>query len=113
MARLTCLVCRVPIEDERFVLVQSGGHEAYCSQSCLVANVERRQRLHAKLRRRWLMRVSAVALVLIGANTMWHRYRMPQPQSISFEPPPFHPVVERPAPIYYGPAWPPTDQDWL
>lgn len=109
-----CSVCRDVVTGERFMLLRQGREEIHCSRSCLVANVQARQRARAALWRRWLLRASAVALIGIGAPKLWHRVRLPQAQSISFVaedvrpgPPP------RPAPVFEGPAWPPTDDDWL
>jgi murein DD-endopeptidase MepM/ murein hydrolase activator NlpD len=41
------------------------------------------------------------------------RHRAPAPQSISFDLPESRPPVVRPGPVYFGPAWPPTDADWI
>ncbi|MFL5308401.1 MAG: peptidoglycan DD-metalloendopeptidase family protein [Polyangia bacterium] len=111
----TCCICRDIITGgERFVLVRRGREEVHCSQSCLVANVQSRQRARAAVRRRWLLRVSAVALVVIGAPKLWHRIRLPQAQSISLVAEDVRPAPRpRPAPVLEGPAWPPTDDDWL
>ena len=115
METIACVVCKNIIGDgERFVLLRRGREEAYCSQVCLVARVERRRRARAAARRRWLLRATAVALVVVGAPKLWHRVRLPHAEAISFDlpevklaPPP------RPEPPLYGPAWPPTDEDWL
>src|SRR5665213_1626487 len=114
MATLTCVVCKTEIGDgERFVLIQGGQQEVHCSQVCLVANVERRRLARAAVRRRWLLRATAVTLIVVGAPQLWHRIRPPRPQTISFEPPEI-PTIRRPRPEppLYGPAWPPTDDDW-
>jgi murein DD-endopeptidase MepM/ murein hydrolase activator NlpD len=118
MATLTCVVCKTQIGDgdgggERFVLLRGRRQEAHCSQVCLVANVERRRHARAAGRRRWLLRATAVALLAVGAPRLWHRIRLPQAQSISFDPPELRPVREPiPLPPMFGPAWPPTDGDW-
>src|SRR4051812_33047617 len=124
MATLVCIVCKTPLGSgdgkgdahrhaERFLLIRSGREEAHCSQICLVANVERRRLARAAVRRRWLLRATAVALIAVGAPKLWHRVRLPQSQSISFDPPEFRPPPEpRPEPPMFGPAWPPTDEDW-
>jgi murein DD-endopeptidase MepM/ murein hydrolase activator NlpD len=114
MATLHCVVCKTEIGDgERFVLVRGGREEAHCSQVCLVANVERRRLARAAVRRRWLLRATAVALIVVGAPRLWHRIHPPRPRTISFEPPELRPVPPpRPEPPMYGPAWPPTDGDW-
>ena len=115
MPVLRCCVCHdVLAGGQRFVLLRKGREELHCSQSCLVANVQARQRARAAVARRWMMRAAAVTLVVIGAPKLWHRVRVPQSQSISLvaedvRPPP----PPRPKPVFEGPAWPPTDDDWL
>lgn len=114
MAAARCLVCRNAIGDgERFILVRRGREEAHCSQACLVAHVERRRRARAATNRRWLLRVAAVALVVAGVPRLWHRVRLPRARTIAFEAPDLPPPrPQRPEPPVYGPAWPPTDDDW-
>jgi Peptidase family M23 len=114
MATLRCVVCKTEIGDgERFVLVRGGREEIHCSQVCLVANVERRGLVRAAVRRRWLLRATAVALIFIGSVRLWHRFLAPRPRTISFESPDIRPAPPpRPEPPMYGPAWPPTDEDW-
>jgi Peptidase family M23 len=112
---LTCLVCGSEVGDgDRFVVLQGRRPEAYCSEICLIASVERHRRAAAALRRRWLLRALVLATVVVGAPRLWHRIRLPPTVAIACEPPDFRPPPEpRPEPIYYGPAWPPTDDDWL
>jgi hypothetical protein len=111
---LRCAVCASAIGDaDRFVSVRGRQRETTCSETCLNVTVERRRRAVAACRRRWLLRVVAVAAVVVGAPELWHRFHLPPRESISFDssavrPPP----VPRPEPIFYGPAWPPTDDDW-
>jgi len=130
MATLVCVVCKTELGDgdgdrsddgngylavdrERFVLLHGRREEMHCSQVCLVANVERRRLARAAVRRRWLLRATAVALIVVGAPKLWHRVRLPQAVSISFDPPEYRPPREpRPEPPMFGPAWPPTDEDW-
>ena len=131
MATLVCVVCKTELGDgdggrgdgrghgdrdidrERFVLLRGRREEVHCSQVCLVANVEGRRLARVALRRRWLLRASAVALIVVGAPELWHRIRLPQSVSISFDPPEYRPPAEpRPEPPMFGPAWPPTDEDW-
>jgi murein DD-endopeptidase MepM/ murein hydrolase activator NlpD len=111
----TCPVCGDEVgEGERFVLARGRHREAYCSETCLVANVERRRRAAAEVRRRWLLRALVLTTLAVGGPQLWHRFHLPQRQSISFEPPEVRPLpAPRPEPVYYGPAWPPTDEDWL
>jgi hypothetical protein len=102
MSRPTCCVCRDVIAGgARFVLVGPRGEEIHCSQFCLVANVQARQRARAAVRRRWLLRAAAVALVLLGVPTVWHRFRLPQAQSISLVAEDVRPAPPpRPAPVF-------------
>jgi hypothetical protein len=112
---ITCFVCQNTVDrSERFVLVRGRRETAYCSEVCLMADVESRRRARAAVRRRWSLRALVVAMIVIGAPHLWHRIRMPRPHLVAFEPPEERPVVPTlPQPIYYGPAWPPTDEDWL
>jgi murein DD-endopeptidase MepM/ murein hydrolase activator NlpD len=111
----SCLVCGGEVGDgDRFVWLHRRRPEAYCSEICLVASVERRRRAAATVRRRWLARALVLATLAVGGPRLWHRIRLPPQESISFDPPELRPAPEpRPEPIYYGPAWPPTDEDWL
>ena len=110
MATVVCIVCKTPLggrgeNNERFLLLRGRHAEAHCSQVCLVANVERHRLARAAVRRRWLLRATAVALIVIAAPKLWHRVRLPQSQSISFDPPEFRPPPERrPEPPMFGPA---------
>ena len=105
MATLVCVVCKTEIGDgsrdgERFVLLRGRREEVHCSQVCLVANVERRRLARAAVRRRWLLRATAVAVIVVGAPELWHRVRLPQTHSISFDPPEYRPPPEpRPEPL--------------
>jgi murein DD-endopeptidase MepM/ murein hydrolase activator NlpD len=59
-----------------------------------------------------LLRSLPLALLLAGAGTLW-RHHAPPPHSISYEPPEIRPEGKpAPGPIPFGPAWPPTDEDW-
>lgn len=116
MARAeSCVVCGKPAEDgERLVLVSGKRHERHCSAACLRASVRKRQLLNARARWRWSLRISAALALLIGGDALWHRFHAQAPRTIAFEPPESRPApVKAPEPIYFGPAWPPTDEDWL
>jgi murein DD-endopeptidase MepM/ murein hydrolase activator NlpD len=115
MPPITCVVCGNEIGDgERFVLVRERRNESYCSETCLVVNANRRRRIRAAVRRRWFLRGATLLLLVAAAPKVWHRFRLPRPEMLVFEPPEFRPAPPpRPEPIYYGPAWPPTDDDWL
>jgi murein DD-endopeptidase MepM/ murein hydrolase activator NlpD len=114
MTTLDCAICKTAIGDgERFVLVRGGQPDVHCSQVCLVANVERRRAARTVVWRRWLWRAAAAVLIFVGTDQLWHRIHPPRPRTISFEPPEIRPT-RRPrteAPMY-GPAWPPTEEDW-
>jgi predicted nucleic acid-binding Zn ribbon protein len=112
---LACFVCATAVgDDDRFVLDRGRRREVYCSETCLVVTVDHRHRVAAAARRRWLLRALVLATVVGGAPKLWHRFHMPPTASISFDASELRPPPEpRPEPIFYGPAWPPTDDDWL
>jgi predicted nucleic acid-binding Zn ribbon protein len=114
MATFNCVVCKTPVDEgERFVLIRGGRAEIHCSRVCLVANVERRRLARAAVHRQWLLLAAAVAVIVVGSVRLWHRFHPPPRQTISFEPPDIRPAPPpRPEPPMYGPAWPPTDEDW-
>ena len=111
----TCTNCLDLITGgERFVLVQRGREQFHCSRACLFETVQRQRRARAAVRNRWLLRAAAVALVVVGTPRLWHHFRVPRAKTIAYEAPPVRPATPvLPAPVFYGPAWPPTDQDWL
>jgi len=99
---------------ERFVLVRAGREQIHCSRACLLESLRRQQRARAAVRNRWLLRAAAVAAVAVGVPKLWHHVRLPRAKTIAYEAPAVRPVPVAPPPqIFYGPAWPPTDQDWL
>jgi murein DD-endopeptidase MepM/ murein hydrolase activator NlpD len=113
MRAITCVVCRGAIADgERFLQRRGRRYDAFCSEDCLTERVEERHLARAAFRRRWFGRTAAIALLLLGGRALWQTFRAPQPVSISFEPPEVRPPPP-PEPPRYGPAWPPTDDDWL
>jgi murein DD-endopeptidase MepM/ murein hydrolase activator NlpD len=110
----SCVVCGRSIAgDVRLVLVRGKRHAEHCSEACLRDTVRKQRRARLAARARWFLRLSAVALLLAGANAVWQRFGAPHPQSISFEPPQLRPAPAPSGPPQYGPAWPPTDDDWL
>lgn len=75
--------------------------------------VRRRAQTQAAFRRRWIARLATILVVAGSANVLWHRYRRPPTAAISYDPPPTGPApLPPPKPVFYGPAWPPTDEDW-
>jgi hypothetical protein len=115
MRTITCFVCQTTVDrSERFLLLRNRRETAYCSEVCLVADVESRRRARAALWWRWSLRALALAVIVLGAPRLWHRIRLPRSSVLAYEPPEEHPAPPpRPEPIVFGPAWPPTDQDWL
>jgi murein DD-endopeptidase MepM/ murein hydrolase activator NlpD len=112
--RAICIVCRTVITDgERFVLMRGRRREAHCSQACLVETVGTRRHARAAARRRRLLAASAIVLALGGGRALWQRFHQQPPEWISYDPPELRPApAPRPEPIFYGPPWPPTDDDW-
>jgi hypothetical protein len=114
MPALSCQACGNEVGDaERYLLFHRRRHEPYCSETCLVVTIEHRRRARAAAGRRWWFGAAALALAAGGGWHLWHRCRKPLPETIRFEasdlrPPP----APRPGPVFYGPAWPPTDDDW-
>jgi len=107
-----CVVCaRVEPDFEWIVLLQGRRGRLHCSTVCLSDSVEQHRRARAaRNRRRWLAALSLGALAA-GALVI-RRHIAPPAQSICggyAEPLPETPP---PAPRPYGPAWPPTDDEW-
>jgi hypothetical protein len=109
-----CATCGQALDEERFLVVRGRTREAHCSESCARQNVVERWTARARARRRRMLRASLVVLLVGGGATLWKRYRSQLPQSISFDQlEQVRTKVPRPAPIFLGPAWPPTDADWI
>jgi murein DD-endopeptidase MepM/ murein hydrolase activator NlpD len=110
----TCFLCGCRVsENERLVLVRGKRHQVHCSESCLRETIRRRQLARTAARRRWFLRLSLPALLLVGAGTLWKRHRAPERHAISYAWPEGLPVADPPpAPIIFGPPWPPTDEQW-
>jgi hypothetical protein len=111
----SCFYCGERVdEDERHVLMLGRIEQPHCSEACLKRSIRNERKRRAALRRRWSAAGLAVAVVLVGAGVVWRRFHAPRPEWISMAAP--EPEQEAPptitGPIYYGPAWPPTDEDW-
>jgi len=112
-ARRLCFACGNAVEaDEQFVLARGQRREPHCSEACVRATV--RARRSALWRSRLRLTAGAV-LVAVVAGGVWSikRHRAPPARSIALS----WAETEwpKPAPLlpgYYGPAWPPTDEDW-
>ena len=94
------------------MLVRGRRRAEHCSESCLRDSVRQQRSASARARRRWVGSALLVALALVGARTL-QRHRLPEAHSISYDPPALRPPVTRSEPVYFGPAWPPTDADWI
>jgi hypothetical protein len=103
-------------EQHRFVLVRRALREVYCSASCLRDRVRAQRMASARLRRTLLLSGAATALVIGVVGGGWLRFHAPPPAAISAAWPdgPIR-VDAPPAPkmIFFGPAWPPSDEDWM
>jgi hypothetical protein len=110
-----CSTCGQPLDEaQRFLVVRGRTHDAHCSEACLRRHVVERWAARARARRRRTARVLLVVLLVGGGATAWKRYRSQRQQWISFDQvEEARPKVVRPAPIFFGPAWPPTDADWI
>jgi len=109
-----CVVCGDRLDaDSGLVLAIGGRRQAHCSEVCLEETVEKQLRART-IRRRWTaVGAAVVALLLVGAGIV-RRHRAPPSQAISYAWPETI-SKEQPAPSasgLYGPAWPPTDDDW-
>ncbi len=111
----TCANCLDLVTGgERFVLVQRGRELIHCSRACLLETLRRQRRAQAARRNRWLLRGAALLAVVVAAPALWHRFHVPRAKTIAFEAPQARPTPRAAPPlIFYGPAWPPTDEDWL
>jgi hypothetical protein len=110
-----CFYCGIAIDDgDRLVLMYGDVEEEHCSEPCLRATVRRRRIARARTQIRWFLRLSFVTLVVTAGAMLWQRHRVPQPQAIAYQPPDeVRPEPAPAGPIYFGPAWPPTDDDWI
>lgn len=110
----TCYACGNPVDgDISFTLIDGRVRRPHCSEGCLQDTVDRQRRTRAaRNRRRFFVCLGGVALMVVVTGT-WRRHRAPPKQSISLAWPDVHtPAAPRPEPNTYGPAWPPTDEDW-
>jgi len=111
----SCAVCGTDFgDDDRLVLMRGRRNEEFCSEFCLRDAMHRRWHARWRSNLRWVGRVALLVLVAAAGNELWHRFRRPQSVSISYDPPEIRPEP-KPAlrPPEYGPAWPPTDAEWI
>lgn len=114
MAEHRCFICGDSLSgDVRFVFVRGGVRVRHCSEACLRKNVRAERRATAAKRRRRFLGVSLTLFAVVVGHEAWRRFSAPGPQWISYPWPDVHPEPSpRPEPRYFGPAWPPTDDDW-
>ena len=108
-----CYACaNVLHANELLVLAHGRQRQEHCSEACLRATL--RVQRKARARRRWrLTAVASVATLLLAGAWTVSRHRAPTARSISAAW--GDPAWKKPAPPqpnYFGPAWPPTDDDW-
>jgi murein DD-endopeptidase MepM/ murein hydrolase activator NlpD len=109
-----CFVCGKTVdENDRVLLVRGRAYWVHCSQSCLRENVRKQRLAKTVARRGWFLGALLLALALAGGNTLWHRHRLPPAEVISSSAPEALPETSPPEPVQFGPAWPPTDEDWI
>jgi murein DD-endopeptidase MepM/ murein hydrolase activator NlpD len=114
-AIVRCVVCGDRLDADSGLVLASGRLRlAHCSEVCLEETVQKQMRTRT-VRRLWTAAgASVVALLLVGV-WMVKRHRAPQSQAISYAWPETV-RKDQPAPsgpALYGPAWPPTDDDWM
>lgn len=110
----TCFHCGGPVGgNERLVLVRGKRWEVHCSESCLRENIRRRRLAKAAGRRRWFLRLSLPCFLVIVVGSLYKHHRSAPPHSISYAWPEELPMADTPpAPVVFGPPWPPTDEQW-
>jgi murein DD-endopeptidase MepM/ murein hydrolase activator NlpD len=110
-----CFVCGDVLTGEaRFVLVRGGVRRRHCSETCLRDDVRAERAAASARSRRVFFAVFGVLLVVVGVNEARRRFLAPRPEWISYPWPEVHPEPSpRPEPLLIGPAWPPTDDDWI
>jgi len=111
----SCIVCsrEIDVGDEQLLLARGRRREAHCSEACLRVSLREYRVARAAARLRMGIAGAVAAVALAGVWT-WRHHRAPAARSISYswtetqwEAP------ARPEPITFGPAWPPTDADWM
>jgi hypothetical protein len=114
MPAVRCIVCRNVVRaDDQVVLARGRRRDVHCSEDCLVETVRKQARARWVWRWRAIAGASVAIVLFVGVWTV-RRHRKPAPRSIAI---PWTQTTEwkkpvEPGPNYYGPAWPPTDEDW-
>jgi hypothetical protein len=109
-----CFVCgKAARESDRFVLLRGKRHQVHCSDDCLFETVRKYRAARMAKQLRWSLRLSLTVLVLVGVGTLWLRHRVPRREAISHGwPDGLERAAPPPGPIFFGPPWPPTDEQW-
>ena len=117
--RDTCSECDTTLDrdaSDGFVLVRGAVREQHCSSRCLRRSLRRQQIARARVRRTLYLGVTLMVLIVGGGGGAWLRFHAPKPRAIS-QAWPETKVVAEPVIgtklIFFGPAWPPTDDDWM
>ena len=113
-ARRLCFACRRAVDaDELIILVRGRKREPHCSEECVQDTVSARRRARAWSRLRVIAGAAVAGLLLAGVWTV-RRHRLPLSRSISLGWSDGGWQKAAPlGPAYFGPAWPPTDADWM
>jgi murein DD-endopeptidase MepM/ murein hydrolase activator NlpD len=108
-----CFACaNVLHAGQLLVLAQGRQRQEHCSEACMRATLRAQRK--ARARRRWrLTAVASLTTLLLAGTWAVLRHRAPGARSISaaWDDPQWKKPAA-PQPITYGPAWPPTDDDW-
>ena len=115
-AATRCVVCGDRLDADSGLVLASGGRRlAHCSEVCLEETVQKQVRART-VRRRWAAAGASVIALALAGGWMAKRHRAPQRSSISYAWPETGWKQDQPAAGpsgLYGPAWPPTDEDWM
>ena len=112
--RAGCVVCGDPLDaEDELVLVTGRRRLAHCSKACLRQTAGKLRLARTARRRRAAVTLSLLTLVLAGGWVV-RRHRALTARSISLAWPETGWKKVAPAElVYFGPAWPPTDDDWM
>lgn len=110
-----CFYCGERVDPaERYVLMLGRGARPHCSEGCLARSLRNERRARARRRQRWALVGLGAATLTLAVGAAWRRFHAPAPEWISTSAP--EPLPEELAapsdPAAYGPAWPPTEEDW-
>ncbi len=111
-----CFACGNDADHgDRLILLRGKRHLVHCSEACLRETVRKQRAARAAAQLRWTLRLSLTVLALVGTGYLWQRFRVPHPQSISYGWPEVigEPTPPPRGPIFYGPPWPPSDDEWI